>query len=261
MSTIIKTEAVILRTMDYRETSKILTLYTRHSGKMGVMVKGARQRKNSFGSTLEPLSFISAVIYTKEGRDLQLLTESDHLKVFRAIPASLEKMAAGLAMLEIVHLVTHDGEENVPLFDLLVGTITALDGEIRYPDLLLAYFEIRLADVLGFRPVLDRCVLCGNEIVRNNEAGDSVFDLPRGGLLCQSCTTPMPARERISHEMSDLLRLFLRHPPEVIAGLGEIGDQATAALKNFTWMFLRYHVHGLRVLKTEKIFSAVHQTV
>jgi DNA repair protein RecO len=261
MSTIIKTDAVILRTMDYRETSKIITLYTRQSGKMGVIVKGARQRKNPFGSTLEPLSFITAVIYTKEGRDLQLLTECDHRRVFRAIPASLEKMTAGLAMLEIMNLVTHDGEENHPLFDLLVDTITALDGPIKNPDLLLAYFEIGLAAVLGFRPTLGECVECGQVIPEEKADGGYAFDLPRGGLLCLSCAHPRTTRMPISPEMADLLRLFLRHPPAMVADLGEIGDQSIAALKNFTWMFLRYHVHGLRVLRSEKIFSAVHQPV
>jgi DNA repair protein RecO len=261
MSTILKTEAVVLRTMDYRETSKILTLYTRQSGKMGVMVKGARQRKNSFGSTLEPLSHIAAVIYTKEGRDLQLLTECDHCRVFRAIPTSLEKMTAGLAVLEIMNLVTHDGEENIPLFDLLVGTIAVLDGPFTNPGLVLAYFEIALAAVLGFRPALGQCVECGKEIPQKTADGEYAFDLPRGGLLCLSCANPRTSSVRLSPETADLVRLFLRHSPGIIASLGEINQQTTAAVKNFTWMFLRYHVHGLRMLKSEKIFSDIQQTV
>jgi DNA repair protein RecO (recombination protein O) len=259
MSTVIKTDAVVLRSMDYRETSKIITLYTRQSGRMGVMVKGARQRKNTFGSTLEPLSYIAAVIYTKEGRDLQLLTECDHRRVFRSIPASLEKMTVGLAVLEIMNLVTHDGQDNNPLFDLLVETLTVLDGPIANPDLLLAYFEIALAVVLGFRPALGVCVECGKEIPQLTADEEYAFDLSRGGLLCRSCANPRTADARLSPETVDLLRLFLHHPPAMLTGLGEISLQTTAAVKKFTWMFLRYHVHGLRTLKSEKVFSAIQQ--
>lgn len=69
---IIRTDAVVLRGMDYGETSRILTLFTRRHGIIGAIAKGVRRPGSRFGSTLQPLSVIQAVYYYKAERDLQL---------------------------------------------------------------------------------------------------------------------------------------------------------------------------------------------
>ena len=67
---IVHSDAIVLRSIDYGETSRIVTLFTRERGKIGVMAKGARANRSRFGSTLEPLSHINVVLYYKPGRDL-----------------------------------------------------------------------------------------------------------------------------------------------------------------------------------------------
>ncbi|HUN65635.1 MAG TPA: DNA repair protein RecO [Bacteroidota bacterium] len=261
MSEIIRTDAVVLRSIDYRETSKIVTLYTRHAGRMGVLVKGARQKKNPFGSTLEPLSYISAVIYTKEGRDLQLLTAADFRKMFRSLPAALDSLAPALAILEIVNRVTHDGEENHPLFDLVVGTLSALDESLAPPPFLLAYFEFRLAAVLGFRPQMDACASCGKAPSAGRPEDLWAFDHSRGAILCSDCADGQAAADTISGATVALLGLFLAQPPEVAVRPGNLSEVSAAAVKNAAWRYLRYHAHGLRDLAAEKIFIAFGETV
>ena len=59
---VVHTEAIVLRTIDYSETSRIVTLFTRELGKTGIMAKGARAAKSRFGSTLQPMNRIAAVI-------------------------------------------------------------------------------------------------------------------------------------------------------------------------------------------------------
>ena len=93
MSSIVKTEAVVLKSMKYRETSKIITFYTRDFGKVKAIAKGARQPKNKFGSSLEPMSYVLVVLYRKEHRDLQLISQCDLIKTFRHLSEDLDKMA------------------------------------------------------------------------------------------------------------------------------------------------------------------------
>ncbi|MEL6615154.1 MAG: DNA repair protein RecO, partial [Bacteroidota bacterium] len=68
---IVRTDAVVLRTLDFRETSRIVTLLTRQHGITGVVANGARRTKSVFGSTLQPTAYLQVVYYYKPGRGLQ----------------------------------------------------------------------------------------------------------------------------------------------------------------------------------------------
>ena len=70
---IVKTDAIVLKSMRFRETSKIVTFYTRRYGKIAAVAKGARETKNKFGAALEPMTGVNLVFYKKEQRDLQLV--------------------------------------------------------------------------------------------------------------------------------------------------------------------------------------------
>ena len=72
---ITKSEAIVLKSMDFRDSSKIVTFYTRSFGKLKGIAKGARQMKSKFGAALEPITRVSLVLYKKEHRDLQLISE------------------------------------------------------------------------------------------------------------------------------------------------------------------------------------------
>jgi DNA repair protein RecO (recombination protein O) len=77
---ITKTEAVVLKSMNYRDSSKIVTFYTRGFGKVKCIAKGARQMKSKFGAGLEPITNVSLVLYKKEHRELQLVSQCDAIK-------------------------------------------------------------------------------------------------------------------------------------------------------------------------------------
>ena len=101
-SGILHTEAIVIRTIDYSETSRIVTLFTREEGKMGVMAKGARAAKSRFGSTLEPMSRIAAIIHCRPGRDLQILSEASHVAHLPTLRMELDRMESAFRMIELV---------------------------------------------------------------------------------------------------------------------------------------------------------------
>ncbi|HEV8538897.1 MAG TPA: DNA repair protein RecO, partial [Bacteroidota bacterium] len=101
MSQIVTTEAIVLKSMKYRETSRIVTFYTRSFGKIPGIVKGARQAKSKYGTSLQPMSYVSLVFYRKEGREIQTVSQCDLMKSFRHLAEDMEKMAVGMAMIEL----------------------------------------------------------------------------------------------------------------------------------------------------------------
>lgn len=147
---ILNTEAVVLNSRKYGDSSKILKLFTRDSGIVPVIAKGARKSKNKYGSSLEPLSNTFATIYVKQGRDLQILSNSEHKRPLRKIYESMEHLAAGLMMLESISQTQDEGAANEELFDLVISSLHILDDICENPFSLFVAFQLYLAEISGF---------------------------------------------------------------------------------------------------------------
>jgi len=194
---ITKTEAVILKSMNYRDSSKIVTFYTRRFGKIKCIAKGARQAKNKFGAGLEPITGVMLVLYKKEQRDLQLVSQCDALKTYKNIHSELERMAVALSALELVNQLVHDEEENEALYQLLVETLDEIDRAKKNMLNLFFAFEIRCAALFGFAPDLASCSVCGRGLDEIGADGSAVFQLARGSVVCAACAGTKGGRESI----------------------------------------------------------------
>lgn len=229
---IVRTEAIVLRAMDYGETSQIVTLYTRRHGTIAVIAKGARRPKSKFGSALQPMSYVQVVYYYKENRDLHTLSESAHVRPLLDISRSLEKLTVGLRIVELVRaLQGHEGA-NPQMFVLLLHTLEALDAAEHRAGHLLPYFTMRLARELGFEPAFERTV---------------VADLtPEGGLLVleNGAVAPVGLAEaglRASRGALRAFAIFARADLETVLRMRltpELYDETQALVE----AYLRYHV-------------------
>jgi len=154
MSTIVRTDAVVLRSLNYSETSQIVTLFTRKRGVVSVIAKGARKMKSRFGASLQPTSYIQAVFYYKPTRGLQTLTETSHMERFPDVHRSLEKLVIGQRIVELVDALLQEEEHNPVVFNLTVGVLRTLNEADERLGNLLAYFRLQLASALGFAPAV-----------------------------------------------------------------------------------------------------------
>jgi DNA repair protein RecO (recombination protein O) len=154
---IVRTDAVILRTFDYGETSRIVTLLTRTHGVVGGLARGARRPKSTFGSTLQPMAHVQAVFYHRAGRGLQTLKEASHVTRFRRLDGrDLDRVTLGLRAVEVTRAVIDEGDTHPLALDLLVAVLSYIDAaEERVANGLL-WFQLRLATLLGFAPSVDR---------------------------------------------------------------------------------------------------------
>ena len=252
------TEAIVLRGMKFRDTSKIVSLYTRRFGRLSVIAKGARDRKNRFGAALEPMSFVTAVFYRKERQDLHLLSQCDLVDGFRRMTDDMDRLATGLAVVELVSGVTHDEEANEGLFTLLLSTLTAIDRATKNPSIALYYFEVKLAHVLGFQAGFHQCLGCGRPLdERSLDASGSSFLLDRGGCLCGSCRPGHPGGRRMTTmALRVLQRLESLNDPDAALRIAVPADVGTE-LGDMLRLYLRSHVEGLRDSRAERVFSAL----
>ena len=153
---IIRTEAVVLRSLDYGETSQIVTLFTREKGKLGVMAKGARRPKSSFGATLQPMAYTQVVFYYKPTRTLQTLSESSHVESFHRLRRDLTSITVGLRIVELVDALMEDEDPQPDAFALLVRVLRRLNTGSPRATNLWPYLQLQLARVLGVAPTVER---------------------------------------------------------------------------------------------------------
>jgi DNA repair protein RecO (recombination protein O) len=252
------TEAVVLRSMKFRDTSKIVSLYTRLFGRVSVVAKGARDRKSRFGAALEPMSHVSAVFYKKERSDLHLLSQCDILCGFRRIADDMDRMAAGLGVVELVSGVTHDEEANEELFTLLIATLAAIENATKGAANALYYFEVRLARLLGFQTGFQRCLSCGNELdERISGDGGVAFQIDRGGCLCAGCRQRLPGGRRLTMVALRILQHLERLETPASALTIVMPREVAMEVGEMLHFYLRSHVEGLRDSRTERVFTSL----
>lgn len=187
---IIQSEAVVLRSLDYGETSQIVTLFTRKKGKIGVMAKGARRPKSSFGATLQPMAYTQVVFYYKPTRTLQTLSESSHVQSFHRLRRDLTSITVGLRIVELVDALMEEEDSLPDVFGLLVRALHRLNrGEPRATNL-WAYVQLRLARILGVAPAVER------ERVEAVTGEEGVLSLADGGVYPDSDRDAVPEEPR-----------------------------------------------------------------
>lgn len=180
-------QGIILRGYPFGEADRVVVALSPNHGKLRMVAKGVRKTKSRFGGRLEPFTHVDLVLY--QGRNLDTITQVEAIEVFPALRRDLDRVMAAGAMVEAVDAVAQERESSLRAYLLLLRGLRALDGGDAHPDLVTA-FLLKLAEVVGVAPSLDRCAGCGNreEVSR--------FSLAAGGAVCELCQTAGSARLR-----------------------------------------------------------------
>jgi DNA repair protein RecO (recombination protein O) len=120
------------------------------------------------------MSHVALQLY--EGRELDTITQAEAIDVFRPLREDLDRIARASALLEAVEQMTQDREPNPRLFAMLLGALRTLAAQ-DHP-LIVPSFFWKLLALEGYAPMVDACVVCGEE------GGLVAFDLEEGGALC-----------------------------------------------------------------------------
>lgn len=199
----IRAEAVVLRHSDWGEADRILSLYTRQMGKVRAIAKGVRKMRSRKSGHLEPFTQVN--LQLARGRDMFIVTQAEAINAYLHLRDDLVRVGYASYVVELLDRFTFDDDENPSLFHLLAETLKRLDQE---SSLFLAvrYYEIRLLDLLGYRPHLFHCANCENEI----KAEAQYFSALQGGVLCPKCGPGAPEARPISMQALKYLRHFQR---------------------------------------------------
>jgi DNA repair protein RecO (recombination protein O) len=198
-----RVEAVVLRHSDWGEADRLLTLFTREMGKVRAVAKGVRKLRSRKAGHLEPFTRVSLLL--ARGRDLLIVTQADTLVANTPLKEDLLLLGYASYAVELLDRFTFEEGENRVLYRIFADTLERLSAG-KEPAYVLRFYELRLLDLLGFRPQLLHCALCEAEIL----AQDQFFSAEHGGVLCPKCGIETGGARPISMKALKYLRYYQR---------------------------------------------------
>ncbi|MEK3917461.1 DNA repair protein RecO [Paenibacillus sp. FSL H7-0331] len=225
-------QGIVIRSMDYGEGNKIITLFTREMGKMAVIVRGAKKLKSRYGSVSQLFTF-GDYLFFRSGQ-LGTLKHAEIIDSHHRIREDLHMSAYASYMAELTDRLLADQEANPFLFDQLNA---ALQGLVEQKDMQIIAFiyEIKIWVQAGYLPELEVCVAC------RNDGNTMAFSPALGGMLCEKCRHKDPQALSLSSGTLKLVRLFAHMD---IRRLGQIDvkPETKAGLKRLMRAYFDTHI-------------------
>ncbi len=198
-----RVDAVVLRHSNWGEADRLLWLFTQEMGKIRVLAKGARKIRSRKAGHLEPFTRVHLML--AKGRDILLVTQAETIEAYLPLHTDMQGMTYASYAVELLDRFTYEEGENRLLYQLLVDTLARL-AQMPEKDLATRYYELRLLDLVGFRPQLFRCLGCNEEILPQ----DQYFSAQAGGALCPNCGADASGAQPISMQALKYLRHYQR---------------------------------------------------
>ncbi len=227
------TDAIVLTRFDYGEADRIMTLFTPAYGKLKAIAKGVRRTKSRLGGSLEPLAELRVAL--ARGRTFDVVTQVQVSHAWLRLRDSLESTATAWYLAELADRSLEERHEAEGLYALLRHAYELLDAGMA-PGRVARWYEVHLADELGVRPEVDRCVEC-DRMLDADEAFRWVP--PLGGVLCSRCPGPPADRAGLSLEALKLLKAYQRLDIEALAAL-RLPQAVEAEVEQAMRDFLRF---------------------
>lgn len=236
MSTVYKTEALVISSMRWHESSKIVQFFSGDHGYLKVIAKGALRPKSDFRGVLEALNHVEIVVSHRESRGLQILTAASVINPYLEVRDDLQKTAVAFSILELIRKLFSVHEPVEAFFRYTLALLSALNSS-QASDLktYLWHFLLILSETLGFGWSLNYCAACENPpkeetVLLDYRNGDLVCGRCKNRSAAQGVTLTAPQREaliefsgaepwqlerladnRLLFEGVDLTEILLRH--------------------------------------------------
>lgn len=229
----LQVEAVVLRHQEFGETDRLLTLFSREQGKLRCIAKGIRKIRSRKAGHIQPFS--RAKIMLARGRSLWIITQAELIDSYSALKENLVILSYASYVIELLDRFTYEEGPNPALYRLLVRTLDRL-SQAEHPDMVTRYFDMRLLDVMGFRPELVNCVNCEKKIV----AQDQYFSAQRGGVLCPNCGHASQEARPVAMQVLKHMRHFQRSafPAAMKAPYHEKLYQKFGSVLNYYYLYI-----------------------
>jgi DNA repair protein RecO (recombination protein O) len=216
-----KTKGIVVGRHNLGEADRIMVILTPEHGVVRAVARGVRRIKSRMAGHLE--LFCESELMLAEGRNLDVVT-SARLLWHGDLTADYSRLQTAYLVAEMISRLSGEEQAHPGMYELVQATLQRLaDGADAGPALEL-WFKLRLLDVLGHRPDLAGCMICGSD----DAADRYYFNNELGGLVDSAHKTA--ANLELSQQQIKLWRLMFGHDFDTIRRVPEAGELAAGSL-------------------------------
>ena len=205
----VKSEGILLRSVNWKEQSRIVSIFTDNYGKISVVDRGGRSFKSKRGRLVN-FCRLEISYFVSEKSELGHLGETDVREAFTfEKDGTLGRLTFASAAIEILNDLLPENEAQTGLYHLTIRFLRLMDSASKgsLVSIFLAYF-IRALSYLGYGPNFSGCVGCAGEgLTYSNANGKNYVTISpeRGGVVCGSCQSPGEYYIKLPAERLDIL--------------------------------------------------------
>jgi len=244
MSEIIKTQAIVLRRINFGDSSKIATFYSEKFGKISAIIKGARSNKSKTGFLIDTTNLLQIVLYKKDTRDIQIVSDVDLIKSYTHIRDNFEKFKYASAILELLTNLTLENENNKKLFDGTVKIFALLDASEKNPKVLFAKYFLFFLKEIGYELQMQNCNICRKPLL----PGESVTYNFENGFICNDCKIDRLTVFEFTKELFNLMLCLNSKNNDI-----QFGEKELDLILQLLERYLMSHVNEFTGIKSLKI--------
>lgn len=195
-----KVEAVVLKTTDFGDADRVITLFTKEFGKLEANAYGCRRSRSPLSGALQMFNHISAVL--TRGAKVDTIREADIINFYDELTKDLERLAYASLFFEIVNRMTFPNERDRETFKLLTKTLPVLNT--RNPRIAALIGACKFMNTSGVQLNFIECVHCGREL-----DGDAAISILEGGAVCLDCIDGAEDCRPYPEGMRQVFEMFL----------------------------------------------------
>ena len=245
MSEIVKTKAVVIKKLDYGDSSKIATFFTEDYGKMTGIIKGARSPKSKMGSVVDILNTVQIVFYKKENREIQFISQADLTNHYSNLKSDLEILKYASSVAELLLNLILDDEPHVKLFKGTIKILDLMNTSKESAEYYFIKYLIFFLKEIGYEIQLDSCSICDKKINGNLSYSFSY----NSGIVCSDCKSEQLISYEFSPELFNLLVCLSRRNHECKYDKNNINK-----LIYFFEKYVSFHIPEFKGLKSLHVY-------
>ena len=234
---ILNTQGIVLKAVRYKDNDLILTIFTRKLGKIAALAKGAKKNKSSLLSSSQLFSYSNYTL--KRQGNMYRVNQSDIIKSFYDLSYDLEAFSYATYITKLVESSTLENQTNNRLFVLLAQTLYLYTLDNIDKQFVTRAFELKFLDYIGFKPIVSRCVNCGEK-----NSNNFVFNAYEGGTLCESCSNMFNENKKIDITTIKLMEYILSN--DILrCSKAKVSKYITYELQSILKQYLMIYLDGV----------------
>jgi DNA repair protein RecO len=236
---------IVLRCIDYQESSRIITALSQSHGKLSLIAKGVKKPKNKLAGVIEVGNILDVNYYYKPSRNIQTLSEASISYQSLNFRKDFERASILYSSLELISQLVHENEENDQMFSFVFNFINWL-GEVEntHPSI-FAYVQLRLAQLIGVG-LIDQTSINSETVYLNISSG----------------TLDVTPDTELAYKLTAKQALFLKKgvysKNSEIFTIGLANSELKQLIHHLD-VYFKYHIDGYKDRRSDTIFEQMTQ--